>query len=97
MYSRPVFLNDISLILVEVWCFFFLVAALLFPVVRFNRVCFLGGWVFLFAMYVDGDKCFNYFFNVYAFVFSFSLHLFPAVEITASSPQQVALSNLFSL
>lgn len=52
---------------------------------------------FLFAMYVDGDKCFNYFFNVYAFVFSFSLCLFPAVEITASSPQQAALSNLFSL
>lgn len=52
---------------------------------------------FLFDMYVDGDKCFNYFFNVYAFVFSLSLPLFPAVEITASSPQQVAPSNLFSL
>lgn len=52
---------------------------------------------FLFDMYVDGDKCFNYFFNVYAFVFSPSLPLFPAVEITASSPQQVAPSNLFSL
>lgn len=52
---------------------------------------------FLFAIYVDGDKCFNYFVNVAAFVFSSSPRLFPAGEITASSPQQVALSNLFSL
>ena len=59
---------------------------------------FLGGWLRVFVMYVDRDKCFNYFFNVCAFVFfPFSSFLFPGAEITASSPQQVAVANLFSL
>lgn len=60
---------------------------------------FLGGWlrVFSLCMSMEISVLITFLMSVLLYFFLFSSLLFPGAEITASSPQQVAVANLFSL